>query len=212
MAANPPLKPHKPFVSVLLLIVCLLGGILIGTAISEPLALAAGVGVLASWVVGIFVVAPRAGAIAKNNFIHALADPTEEDSELIELASAHIIGNMARMAQDEDMRKVYAPIFDAFMEQVNLNWEMSLKNLASQRERGVGVFNPENALGEAEMMQKLKADLMENFVEPLLGAAGFEGESLKNARNIMMLRMAGMSGGNSGLSSPSNFGGLQGGR
>lgn len=174
--------------------------------------LAIGIGVLASWIVGIFVVAPRAGIMAKQRFMQALGNPTEEDGEMIELASAHIIANMAHMAEDEELRVVFSPIFDAFMRQVNINWEMSLKNLASQREKGIGVFNPQNVLDEAGMMQNLKADIMGNFVEPLLDAAGFEGESRKNARNIMMLKMAGMGGGNSGSSPPSNFGGFQGGR
>jgi len=164
--------------------------------------LAIGVGVLASWIVGIFIVAPMAGKHGKNNFMRALAAPTEEDSEMIQMASAHIVGNMAMMAEDEEMCVVFKPIVKRIGAIMNENWEMSLKNLASQREKGIGVFDPQNAIDEAGMMRKLKADVMGNFVEPLLDAAGFEGDSRNNARNIMMLKMATAGNGGSGLTSP----------
>lgn len=206
MPASPPLNTRKPRVSLLLPILCVLGGILIGVGFPQQTNLAIGVGVLASWIVGIFVVAPLAGKHGKDNFMRSLAAPTEEEGEMIQMASAHIVANMAVMAEDDEMSVVFKPIVKRIGHIMNENWEMSLKNLASQREKGVGIFNPENAIDEAGMMQKLKADLMGGLVEPLLDSVGFEGDQRENARNMIMFKMATAGNGGSGLPSPLNSG------
>jgi len=185
-----------------------------GTVVQEPLA-AAGIAAAGfSLTVGIFVVAPLAGQRGKQNIIKALGNPTEEDAEMIELASAHIVGNMARMAEDEEMCVVYKPIAARLKKFLVEDYEMSLKNFASQREKGIGVFNPENHLSEAEMMGQMKEQVVGGIFEPILDSFGFDGKQRESARAYIMLKMAALGGGNSGLTSPPNsgYGGLQGGR
>jgi len=68
-----------------LLTLCI--GLVIGAAIVDPLA-AAGVGAIGfSGLFGFFVVAPRAGAWAKDRFLISLADPTEEEETIMQMAT-----------------------------------------------------------------------------------------------------------------------------
>jgi len=145
--------------------------------------------------VGIFVVAPLAGRHGKKNLLMAFAQPTEEDQMLITGATGHIIANASKMAEDPNMQGHFAAIFDLFMAQLDLRWEMTLKNIASQRARGAGMFNPENMGDEAALLQDLKSQMITRFGEPILDALGFEGQSRETARAYFMLKIAGATGG-----------------
>jgi len=179
------------------------GGIVIGCIFQEPLALAAGIGVLLSWIVGIAIVAPRAGVLAKQNLMRSLADPTEEDLALIEGTAMHMIGNVARLASDPETRVLFRPLWESFIQQVNLDFDMGLKNLASQGAKGIGPFDPNNPLPEgvmdAQMLADMKAQIVGGFVDPICDAVGWDGKQKENARAWMMLRFAGSLGGNGGL-------------
>jgi len=168
----------------------------------EPLAIAAGAGVLASWIVGIFIVAPRAAGLAKWNIFLSLADPSEEDLAIIQAASTHIIGNMGQIAADPEKRKLLAPVFGAFLDAINANFEMSIANLKSQRVRGVGVFNPENAMTDEQFQQQVVGGLLETVAEPFINALGFEGPQAEHTRNYIGIKLMGALGSNGGASSP----------
>ncbi len=212
MPANPPPQPRKSRVGIVLLILCTLTAFIAGTAIQEPLAAAGLAAGAFSLGVGVFVVAPLAGQRGKQNILRALADPTEEDAEAIQLMSAHIVGNMAAMAEDDELGNVYRPIAGRIKQFLVEDYEMSLKNFASQESKGIGVFDPQNHLDEAGFIQEMKENLVGGVVEPILNSFGFEGKQRDSARAFIMMKMATAGNGNSGSSSPSNFGGLQGGR
>jgi len=198
--ANPPQPVHNERrLDLVFLILVFLGGLIVGCIIVHPLAAAAGAGVLLSFAFGFYVVAPKAGALGKQHLLMALAEPSEDEQEIIQAAAFHLLGNASMIAANPETRVLFRPIFDAFMEQINDNWEKSLMNVRSQRERGVGRFSPgayAGMLDEGEMMGNLKADLIGNFIEPVLDSFGFEGQSRENARNVVMLKL--MAAGNGG--------------
>lgn len=85
-------------------------------------------------------IAPRAGEIAKQNLIRTFAEPTEEDSQILQLATINIVGNMGQLAEHEKARKLFKPIFKAGFDTFNESLDMSLKNIKGQVERQAGAF------------------------------------------------------------------------
>jgi len=124
-------------------IVALVGGILIGTVVAEPLAIAAVIGVLASWAVGIFVVAPRAGHIAKSKIMRTLSDPTPEEAKMLAELSMNILANTSAFAEHDEAKKLFRPIVGACMGFVDESIDKSMANIASQASKGVGAFAEE---------------------------------------------------------------------
>lgn len=186
-------KPRKGIVAAFLL--ACLGAFLGGTIVQEPLAAAGLAAAGFSIVVGTFVVAPLAGRHGKRNLLMAFAQPTEEDSMLIHGATGAVLSRMSAMAEDPNMQGHFSAVFDLFMKQIDLRWEMTLKNIASQRERGAGMFNPQNMGDEAHLFEDLKGQMITRFGEPVLDALGFEGASRETARAYFMLKFAGAAGG-----------------
>jgi hypothetical protein len=163
----------------------------------DPLAAAAGGAMLFSLVVGLFLVAPKAAVMAKRRFLSALANPTPEDSEMMHYAVAQMANHLGKIAEDEEGRKLLAPIWRAYVKQVNVDWEMSLRNIASQREQGFGQFSgPIGELREEdveEFVQELKAQFIGGIVDPSLELFGFGEDMKQKARAVLMTRLVGMS-------------------
>ncbi|MHC4464717.1 MAG: hypothetical protein ACYS30_25300, partial [Planctomycetota bacterium] len=149
-----------------------------------------GVGVLMSWAFGMLIVAPRAGEQAKQRLLRFFSDPNEDDQVVLANMSAHILGNMASFAQNDEAKELFYPIFDIALDSIDKRWKAIKANVASQRERGVGNFST-SALEESQLFDELKGKLINEFADPLLDAVGFEGESRKVAQAIFLSKFAG---------------------
>lgn len=193
-------QPGRTGLVVLFLLLVGLGTFMLGTMVPEPLAAAACVGVLLSWVFGVTIVAPRAGAIAKRNLMMSFANPTEEDVAMIQSATAHLLHNAGAIAQDEKLHVLWAPIFQGFTKALDTQWEMTVKNLGSQRERGVGVFNPENPADIEELFNDFKGEMMNNVADPLLDSFGLSDEGKAKAHAYLMMKMSQIGNNGSGSS------------
>ena len=197
-AARPPTS-RKRIVAMLLLVICV--AFMGGTIVQEPLAAAGLAAAGFSITVGIFVVAPLAGKHGKRNLMLAFAQPTEEDLLLIQGATGHIVANMSQMAEDPEMQGHFEPICDMFIHSMSKRYEMLVKNLASQRERGVGMFDPQNLMSDPQLAEKFQGQLIERFGGPILDACGFEGESRELAQAWFMVNVM---GGKAALKGPEN--------
>lgn len=174
-----------------------------GTVVAEPASAAILTGVLTSFAFGVFVVAPHAGRLAKRHFLRSLAHPTEEDTELLTRGVFNIVDRMAFMAQDDELKKAFGPIFAAYSEALDARYKALVSNVASQRERGAGAFNPES-YSEEEIGLAFRDEIMGmagGVVDPLLESIGAtdRGKSIVHAK--MMLALEGRGPGNGGRQS-----------
>lgn len=183
-------QPRRTGLVVLFLLIVGLGSFMLGTMVPEPLAAAAGVGVLLSWIFGVAIVAPRAGMIAKQNLMRSFADPTEEDVAMIQSATMHLLHNAGAIAQDEKLHVLWTPIFQGFTKALDTQWEMTVKNLASQRERGVGLFNPENPIDVEDLFNDLKGEIIGSVADPLIDSFGLSDEGKAKAHAYLMMKMS----------------------
>lgn len=124
-------------------VVAFTAGIMVGCSFIEPLAIAAVIGVLASWAVGIFVVAPRAGHIAKAKIMRTLSNPTEDEAKMLAELSMNILANTSAFAEHDEAKKLFRPIVGACMGFVDESIDKSMANIASQASKGVGAFAEE---------------------------------------------------------------------
>lgn len=157
------------------------------------------IGVLSSWFIGIYVVAPRASAMAKQKIAKMLADPEPEDEEITQLLSTHIIGGasqLARAALAEDdrgktLRRMFEPFYDLAIKRLDERFDFMLKNVASQRSRGAGAFNPENIPPEEleRMKQEFVQDVLMEPVGGIIEALGVTGKNKEAGTAYVMSRL-----------------------
>jgi len=170
-----------------------------GTVVPEPASIAVIVGVFASWGFGLFIVAPKAGAIAKHRFLNSLAHPSPEDDELMFRGTAKIVEKMAFMAQDPDTQILFQPFFDGFTKYLDERYKATMLNMASQRERGAGAFDP-SQYSEAELNELAKQEIggrMAGILEGPLDAMGFSdrGKQIVHAKAMLAFENLGGNGG-----------------
>lgn len=166
-----------------------------GTIVPEPASAAILTGVLTSFAFGVLVVAPYAGRLAKRNFLQSLATPTSEDSELMTRGVFNIVDRMGFMAQDEELRKAFGPLFEAYTEHLDARYKALVSNIASQRERGAGAFNPES-YSEEEIGLAFRDEIMglgTKLVDPMLESVGAteRGKGIVHAKMITLLEGGG---------------------
>lgn len=176
-----------------------------GTIVPEPASIALVIGVLTSFAFGLFFVAPRAGAIAKDRFLRSLAHPSPEDRASFQLATVEIVGNMAMLAKDEKLRKLYAPIFSAFEEALDASYKGLVNNIASQASRSAGAFDPSQYSEEeiGRMFEQEVVGKVGGVVDPFLETMGMtdRGKQIVHAKVMLALR-----GGGNGRRSPATAG------
>lgn len=175
-----------------------------GTAVPEPASIAVIVGVLASWGFGLFIVAPRAGNIAKERFLKSLSSPTPEDDELMFRGVHKIVEKMAFMAEDEGTRAVFAPFFDGFTKYLDDRYQATMLNIASQRERGAGAFDP-SQYSDVELNELARHEIggkLAGVLEPILENVGFSerGKQVIHAKAMLAFENMGGNGGPAGSS------------
>ena len=185
-------------------VVAFLGGILIGTVIAEPLAIAAVIGVLASWAVGIFVVAPRAGHIAKSKIMRTLSDPNPEEAKMLTNLTLHVLSNASEIAQHDEAKKLYKPIVAACMETLDESIDKSMANMASQASKGIGAFADDEDNGN--LLKEFIGQTVFPTVDGMMESAGASENFRKKVKFQMMRKMAGFRSDGSSLSP--NEGGL----
>jgi hypothetical protein len=174
-----------------------LGGIFLGLMIIEPLAIAAGIGVLASWAVGIYVVAPRAGRIAKEYMCDMVAEPTEEDMAFLGNLTTHVMGNMGQLAQHEDAKHLLDPVIARGLDVLDERWQATLANKKSQYVKGAGQFALPEGFDEGAAMD-MKAELVQ-VGDELLDSFGFEeGTAGRKLGQVAIMRALSRMGGNAG--------------
>jgi len=194
-------------VNVILALLMLCIGLVIGAAIVDPLA-AAGVGAVGfSGLFGFFVVAPRAGAWAKDRFLISLADPTEDEEAIMQLATQKIMHNASLLAQNEIKAIKHGELkiedstmmsmMGAMTELVDYRWDQTIKNLKSQATRGAGPFNPEN-FDEEAFKQDMISGAIQKFADPIIETLGWEGQQKQNARAYVGYKMMQAFGSNGG--------------
>ena len=185
-----------------------LGGLIIGIAQTDSVAYWALAGVTMSWLIGIFIIAPKAGAIAKHRFFQAFTSPDPQDQAMIQSATVALVenmGGMAARAMEDDklgdqLKQAFYPVFDLVGKRVNQRWDMAMHNISAQKARGAGVFNPGNQ-GDDEFNQGLMERVMGIFEGPM-DALGIEGKFKEACRQKIALEfMGGQNNGPGGRSS-----------
>lgn len=170
-----------------------------GTAVPEPASIAVIVGVLASWGFGLFIVAPKAGEWGKRRFLMSLAHPSPEDDELMFRGVHKIVEKMAFMAEDEGTRAVFAPFFDGFTKYLDDRYNATMLNIASQRERGAGAFDP-SQYSDVELNELARQEIggkLAGVLEPILENVGFSerGKQVIHAKAMLAFENLGGNGG-----------------
>lgn len=183
-------------------------GVIFGIALLDATAYAVLAGVTASWLIGIFIVAPKAGAIAKHRFFQAFTSPDPQDQAMIEGATVALVqgmGGMAARALEDDelgnnLKQAFYPVFDLVGKRVNQRWDMAMHNISAQKARGAGVFNPGDQ-GDDEFNQGLMERIMGIFEGPM-DALGIEGKFKEACRQKIAFEfMGGQNNGPGGRSS-----------
>ena len=182
-----------------------------GTAVPEPASAAVIVGVFASWGFGLFIVAPKAGEIAKKRFLNSLAHPSPEDDELMFRGAAKLVEKMAFLAGDEGTQDLFNPFYDGFTVYLDKRYDATMLNIASQRERGAGAFDP-SQYSDAELNELAKQEIagkMGGILDPILTNVGFSdrGKQVVHAKAMLAFENMGGNGGiaGRGLKSPSQL-------
>lgn len=190
------IAPKRRF-PILGVVVGALCGLIIGISQVDAAAYAVLAGVTASWLIGIFIVAPKAGAIAKHRFFQAFTSPDPQDQAMIEGATVALVqglGGMAARALEDDelgnqLKQAFYPVFDLVGKRVNQRWDMAMHNISAQKARGVGVYDPGNQ-GEDEFNQGLMERVMGLFEGPM-DALGITGKFRESCRQKIAFEFMG---------------------
>lgn len=177
-----------------------------------------GIAFLLNW----FVIAPRAGRIADERFSNRLSNPSPQDQAMFQSLSEHLVVNLASIAENDEARipirnergeiqnvHVFAPLFHRFKAMMEEGWNKTLYNIASQRKKGVGAFNPENydMQGVQDDLKGMAFETISGIVDPMADAVGFSEEAKSKLHTIIQMRMMAGAGGNSpGAHSPNKRG------
>jgi hypothetical protein len=165
-----------------------LGGVYLGASLVDPFTgVIVGLGVLASWCVGIFLVAPLAAKKSYQRITGALKNPTPEDQEMIQNLSINLVGNMSQIAQHEEGQKLIKPIFNVAMQTLDEGIDKTFANLKSQASKGIGAFSDNG--GDAK---QIVSELVMPTIDGLLDSFGAT-DSLKQKIHVKLA--AKMSGG-----------------
>lgn len=177
-----------------------------------------GIAFMLNW----FVIAPRAGRIADEKFSSRLRNPSEDDQAMFQNMTEHLVVNIASIADNDEacieirnhegkLQKVHilAPLFHRFQTMMNEGWNKTLYNIASQRKKGIGAFNPENydMEGIGNDLKGMAIETISGIVDPMADAVGFSDEAKAKLHNVIQMRMMAGAGGNSpGAHSPQKRG------
>lgn len=192
----PQARAHPPGL-VLLYVLSIPVAFIAGTLTLEPLAAAGLAAGAFSLIVGLFIVAPTAGRLAKERFLVSLASPDETDEVVMFHAVRQIVRKMAALAANPKTRAEFAPLFEAYTQALDASYQGIVNNIQSQAARGVGEFDP-SMLSEESIAQEFEGMVVEKIggiVDPFLGSVGAteRGKQIVHAKILMALR-----GGNGG--------------
>lgn len=170
--------------------VAFVAGIFAGSLIAMPLAEKAAVasGVFISICVGIFVVAPRAGHIAKAKIMRTLSDPNPEESKMLTNLTLHVLTNASEIAQHDEAKKLYKPIVAACMETLDESIDKSMANMASQASKGVGAF----ADDDGNLLKEFAGQVVFPTVDGIMESAGASENFRKKVKFKMLRKMTGL--------------------
>jgi len=158
----------------------ILMGLIIGMSLIDTIGIVGVVGVVASWLVGIFVVAPRAARL----FLRKLSNPSEEDALAISLAARHILVNTALSCGDSDFKIKLQDekgnvleahpldlIADKVIHRMSTRFDMAQKDVLARATRGAHPFNQDQNL---ELEMDIKQGIIDQFLGPMVDST-FEG-------------------------------------
>lgn len=96
-----------------------------------------------------------------------LQDPSPQLRDTMQSMTFHLVGNASQIAQHEDAKALFRPFIDLAVNSVDEAVDMTIKNIAKQRSKGEGAFNPENYT-EAEL-NEIAQDVKQEFIESSSG-------------------------------------------
>ncbi|MHA2264743.1 MAG: hypothetical protein ACXAEN_20300 [Candidatus Thorarchaeota archaeon] len=143
-------------------------------------------------------IAPLAGEHAKQRIINMVAEPSPDDESLLANLTAHIVGNMGRIAQLDQGKQLFDPLFDSALDRIDERWKATLLNRKSQVAKGAGQFAIPEGVDIESMAKEMRGDLMQ-WGDEMLDSFGFEeGTAGRKLGQAMIMRGLSKVGGNSG--------------
>jgi len=167
-----------------------LGGIYIALAFLRPFeGVMVLIGVGASMAFGVKVVAPVAGRKARKNIYNAIANPSPEEEEALQGLAVHMVGNLSKIAQHPEARKMLVPVFHAAWDGLEEGIGKSVANLQSQAAKGIGAFSEGNGGDWKQILSEVFLPTIDGFLDNF-GAS----DAMKKKVHVKLL--SGMTGGN----------------